>query len=675
MNHSSRYRSSSPGSRRIVDPMRASTGTVSTIGSPTSRYGYDGYLSPVSAAERVSDAPYRSGQLEAQRISSTTYRDPGQSAKLRTEYAIRQRPRSSTSSIADPNRRPLSVIIPPANTQAPVITSAYDGSASPLPPRSSYEAERYLMPASSGYGRNRRYRSGYGSDTGRLDAGERAARRDSGVYRVYKQPSGWSTYGDPTKAEDPDYYDAYSYTNAREQFENESQRAPYRTGRPLSMTGLEDYLPPLPARKESRAQGPPPSQRGFDKLAEDDRVRRTARTNADSDATRDSVPARRRSSQRTPVDVHQDRDFRKDDHDDHRESRRHRRRHEGEGSGRQRRDDRDPRKHSAGEVANSFLGGLATLGLASGYAEDTLDYDHSSRREGHRSSRGADRGLEREGAIESAHGRPDGSIKAKSKGTEGVGSEAHGKSRRRSRTERHSRSDSEDTSSDDGLPKPKSEAARRRRDSGSSDGSRSPFEEGHKSRRRLKDSTAISPSSPENAETRQRQLIAVSPTQAKESETTPKSILKPPREKFPEEPNPIREGVAPLKDAHKRGIPPGARWTKIDRRLVNPAALEAGRERFEERSEYVVVLRVLTKEEIQNYAVKTQEVRDARNQAARRERRTLKEVDTSSDDEEKPRLAIEAPPPPAPPAPQEKKQPRTKPRIDGEAISEPMRSK
>jgi hypothetical protein len=104
-------------------------------------------------------------------------------------------------------------------------------------------------------------------------------------------------------------------------------------------------------------------------------------------------------------------------------------------------------------------------------------------------------------------------------------------------------------------------------------------------------------------------LIALSPTQAKESETAPKSILKPPREKFPEEPNPIREGVAPLKDAHKRGIPPGARWTKIDRRLVNPAALEAGRERFEERSEYVVVLRVLTREEIQNYAVKTQEIR------------------------------------------------------------------
>ncbi|RHZ73315.1 hypothetical protein CDV55_105621 [Aspergillus turcosus] len=51
----------------------------------------------------------------------------------------------------------------------------------------------------------------------------------------------------------------------------------------------------------------------------------------------------------------------------------------------------------------------------------------------------------------------------------------------------------------------------------------------------------------------------------KEPDDRPKGILKPPREKFPEDPNPVREGVAPLKDAHKKGIPPGARWTEIDR--------------------------------------------------------------------------------------------------------------
>ena len=93
------------------------------------------------------------------------------------------------------------------------------------------------------------------------------------------------------------------------------------------------------------------------------------------------------------------------------------------------------------------------------------------------------------------------------------------------------------------------------------------------------------------------------------AETPPKSILKTPTVRFPEEANPIREGVAPLKDAApKKGVPPQARWTKINRKLVNPAAL-AGQERFEERSDCVIVLRQLSKEEVQVYADKTQELR------------------------------------------------------------------
>lgn len=106
-----------------------------------------------------------------------------------------------------------------------------------------------------------------------------------------------------------------------------------------------------------------------------------------------------------------------------------------------------------------------------------------------------------------------------------------------------------------------------------------------------------------------RTVVAVEPPTTKEPEVAPKSIIKPPRRSFPEEPNPVREGVAPLKDNHEQGILPGARWTRINRRLVNPEALEVGNERFEERSDYVIVLRVLSKEEIQEYALKTQEIR------------------------------------------------------------------
>lgn len=103
----------------------------------------------------------------------------------------------------------------------------------------------------------------------------------------------------------------------------------------------------------------------------------------------------------------------------------------------------------------------------------------------------------------------------------------------------------------------------------------------------------------------------------RESPPPPKGILKQPTQKFPEDPNPIREGVAPLKDAKKgKDIPTDARWTKIDRRLVNPEALEEAKERFEERMDCVIVLRVLKKEEIQKLADRTKEIREARGKHA-----------------------------------------------------------
>ena len=75
---------------------------------------------------------------------------------------------------------------------------------------------------------------------------------------------------------------------------------------------------------------------------------------------------------------------------------------------------------------------------------------------------------------------------------------------------------------------------------------------------------------------------------------------------------PVREGPAPLTDAEKRGIPPTARWTRIARKLVNPEALDTGNERYEEMGDHIIVLRVLTKDMIQAYALKTEEIRAKR---------------------------------------------------------------
>lgn len=106
-----------------------------------------------------------------------------------------------------------------------------------------------------------------------------------------------------------------------------------------------------------------------------------------------------------------------------------------------------------------------------------------------------------------------------------------------------------------------------------------------------------------------RKVVAVEPPDSKESAASPKGILKTPRERFPEEPNPVREGMAPLKDAHLKSSSLVTQLTKIDRRLVSPQALEAGNEQYEERFDYVIVWRALSQIELEDYAAKTQEIR------------------------------------------------------------------
>lgn len=109
---------------------------------------------------------------------------------------------------------------------------------------------------------------------------------------------------------------------------------------------------------------------------------------------------------------------------------------------------------------------------------------------------------------------------------------------------------------------------------------------------------------------RVRNVSIVEPIKDQRLEFKPKGILKPPRTMpFPEDPNPTREGIAPLNQSGKDGIPPGARWTKVSRILVNPEALEKANERYEERENYVIVLRVLSREEIGKLAEMTRKIR------------------------------------------------------------------
>ena len=91
-----------------------------------------------------------------------------------------------------------------------------------------------------------------------------------------------------------------------------------------------------------------------------------------------------------------------------------------------------------------------------------------------------------------------------------------------------------------------------------------------------------------------------------------KGVLEEPIAQTPEDPKPVRDELSSFESEPAKSIPEGARWTKIDRRLVNPQALDEAHERFEERLDCVIVLRVLTKVEIQTLANRTQEIREAR---------------------------------------------------------------
>lgn len=83
-----------------------------------------------------------------------------------------------------------------------------------------------------------------------------------------------------------------------------------------------------------------------------------------------------------------------------------------------------------------------------------------------------------------------------------------------------------------------------------------------------------------------------------------KGILCQPRERFPEYPSHIR----PLRGDQKR-TPSHTSFTKISRKIVNTSALEALNETYEERDDYIIVFRVLSKQEIQDFATITHEIR------------------------------------------------------------------
>jgi hypothetical protein len=714
-----RPRRVSPPAYRRYDP-RASTGTVFSS-------SFDSRPSPYPRAN-IDTLP-TSRTYEAQPIAKKIYQDPGYSGGTtsRTEYAVRPRINSLTAE----DRRPPSLVIPPhspARSRPLVNNPSRDrplGSPQLKPHNPRDDSERYIYPAvSSPRQSHQRHYSATPIDIEHLrvadrDRRERARYRDLGA-------SGYPTSGAAIRYRDDDV----SYTGPREQFDRDyPSGSPVRRDihprrdRPLSALDFADWKPPQYARREP---GPPPSAfRPPDRIDRADAGRANIRSGTAGDNDRDDDMPRRRPSTRAPVSLHQDRDMgppnlredvgvrrdpkpRRDppeendtyasdrDHRDHQHaSTHHERRH------RKHRDTSPDRPAIGEKVAAVGLGSVAAAGLAGAMSKSSRDNDlddevdaprerrHRRRREkefendegtlgnGVRSERPRDRlhDLQEEQEMNDSRRGKGPRDRGDSDSLEDDVPRNHHHRRRKHHNKDESRLDNDSGSGSESRNPPDKARDTKGRDEQDGDSELDDGERRRHGRDRRGDREQPAPEAAryesvpgELEDDRPRRVQLVEPVKEKEQETKPKGILKPPREvPFPEDPNPTREGVAPLKEATKKGIPPGARWTKINRQLVNPASLEASHERFEERDDYVIVLRVLTREEIEKFAELTAQIRgkwnidrqvanaDSDAEAREREwqeRHKNKHHDDSSDEEDHPTLAIEAPPPQQPPADQ-----------------------
>ena len=713
-------RPSSPGGRRLNQPFRSSTGTLIYPSA------YDPYYAPVRTSRESVPGPRASTErvLTSRPVTRAHKEELLPVRRAYDDYNV-----SPRRAILDPFtpvvRRPLTVVsgggTASPSRYRPVVTSAGEKPASPLPRHRGYEDEQYyVQPASSSSTFKRDPHRNYSADSKDIErylAGNRETRdrSDRSIYRGASVKNDRGVYNinvpairQPKDATDRDY--GYEYNDRKEQMYRDtaprsrprresisgsvSGSSSGRRERPLSSIGTEDYLP---KSSSSREPGPPVSTRGFDKIERAGSLRQNyqaregdalSRDYASGRSQDDSNDLQRRRSTKAPVALHQAPDdaypsyrdetnephkkhhhkSRRDEssdrggddrglgirvghHDDprrdpeeksrrHRESSHRKDRDEVEEREHKSRDDHHGDKHRHGEDLALGATGLAAAGLVAEGLRQRHDRDRDGpEKESERRDRKRDTDRERdlpEKNIERRDRRRDSdfdrgaNIQPPSESSDPSRDntdEDRRERRRRRRKEKEAKEQEAYRGRLDEMPNPSEEGQNRSRSYERN--ARPPpeprrEEEQRRSHRHHRhynhtndhdsydeDSSDASSDSPR--EQRQTVVRVVSPKD-KEPEPRPKGILRPPREKFPEDPAPVREGVAPLKDAGKKGIPPNARWTKIDRKLVNPEALEMGNERFEERVDSVIVLRVLTKEEIEQYAKKTAEIREMRGQ-------------------------------------------------------------
>jgi len=151
-------RSSSPGSRRLHQPGRSSTGTI------TYPQDYDPYYAPTRSSRESISAPRTSAdRLLAPNTTIRQYRVDGGSARRVDDYPVSPR-RATLDPLAAAGRRPLGIVpVSSPNRYHPVISSATEKPSSPFKPRPRDEEPHYSLPASSALSRREHHRT-YSAD-------------------------------------------------------------------------------------------------------------------------------------------------------------------------------------------------------------------------------------------------------------------------------------------------------------------------------------------------------------------------------------------------------------------------------------------------------------------------------------------------------------------------------
>ncbi|KAA6414328.1 MAG: hypothetical protein FRX48_02691 [Lasallia pustulata] len=422
-------RPSSPTSRQLAHGARTRTST-GTFGYPSS---YDGYYGPRSSRDLVPGPRSSAERVVGPRATPRNYVDQSIPSRVsRDDYASRPR-RAIDETDPSSTRRPLSINTSSSNRPRPIIMSAVDRPPSPVSKvyRPRGDEGYYLQPASSSSRRDHDHNYSVGNEAmDRLSTGARD-RTDSGGYvraGSGRERRGYN-YDAPSRSTTVDSDDGgYEYTNRREQVYRDTAPRPRPRGdsysggrRPLSLTGMEDYLPRVPSTRDSR---PPVTNRGFDKIEQIEGSRQGTRYNDvrppdyTSDRGETYEAPRRHPSTRKAVAIHQEsgkayesyydnyadgydkrpresrktsvigddvepraygkrEEPRKQEYDDaqtdriaeekHRRHRKHRHRHSDEDADKDRRDRGDPSKDHHGEEL--LAGGLAAAGVAGIAAE------------------------------------------------------------------------------------------------------------------------------------------------------------------------------------------------------------------------------------------------------------------------------------------------------------------